>query len=357
MKYVAPWWLPGGQLQTIWPALYARRFHGTPPVYRRERWDTPDGDFIDVDWLHDGEGDAQGTDRRDGHTGDAATGAVQRVQQQLLVVFHGLEGSSRSHYGEAFAGLARARGWACVLPHFRGCSGEINRAPRAYHSGDHAEIGWVLQQVRAAHRGPVLAVGVSLGGNALLRWAAEVGTGAAQSVDAVAAVCAPTDLAAGGHAIGRGLNRQIYTRMFMKTLVPKALNKLAQHPGLFDREALLRARDLYAFDNVFTAPLHGFKNTEDYWHRASAQPLLADIRIPALVLNARNDPFVPATSWPRAGDVGAFVTLWQPLQGGHVGFPAGSPPGHVQAMPAAVMEWLAAHGAAPRGEAAQSAHG
>lgn len=357
MKYVAPLWLPGGQLQTIWPALCARRVHGMPPVYRRERWDTPDGDFIDVDYLNDGERGAHRPDRGGGSADDSAANAAPRVQRPLLVVFHGLEGSSRSHYGEAFAGLAREHGWACVLPHFRGCSGEINRAPRAYHSGDHAEIGWVLQQVRAAHRGPVLAVGVSLGGNALLRWAAEVGTDAAKTVDAVAAVCAPTDLAAGGHAIGKGLNRQIYTRMFMKTLVPKALDKLAQHPGLFDREALLRARDLYEFDNVFTAPLHGFRNTEDYWQRASAQPLLAGIRIPALVLNARNDPFVPAASLPRAGDVGPFVTLWQPLQGGHVGFPAGAPPGHVQAMPAAVMGWLAAHGGAARSEAAQSAHG
>ena len=361
MKYVAPLWLPGGQLQTIWPALFARRVQGMPPVYRRERWDTPDGDFIDVDYLVGDEKGVHTDGGRTDHTVDDSDelSSVQAMtkQQPMLVVFHGLEGSSRSHYGEAFAGLARERGWACVLPHFRGCSGEINCAPRAYHSGDHAEIGWVLQQVRAVHPGPVVAVGVSLGGNALLRWAAEVGTDAKQHVDAVAAVCAPTDLAAGGHAIGRGLNRQIYTRMFMKTLVPKALNKLAQYPGLFDREALLRSRDLYEFDNVFTAPLHGFKNTEDYWQRASAQPLLAAIRIPALVLNARNDPFVPAASLPREDEVGPFVTLWQPPQGGHVGFPAGNPPGNVQAMPAAVMGWLAAHSGVPGCEAAQWGHG
>ncbi len=128
MKYIAPYWLPGGQLQTIWPALYSRRALGPRPVYRRERWDTPDGDFVDVDFLDDGV---------------AAT-----VARPLLVVFHGLEGSSRSHYCEAFADLARERGWACALPHFRGCSGEINRAPRAYHSGDHAEIGWIVDADR-----------------------------------------------------------------------------------------------------------------------------------------------------------------------------------------------------------------
>ena len=128
MKYIAPRWLPGGQLQTIWPALYARRVFGPRPEYRRERWDTPDEDFVDVDYLQDW--------------------VVADAPRPLLVVFHGLEGSSRSHYCEAFADLARERGWACALPHFRGCSGEINRAPRAYHSGDHAEIGWIVDADR-----------------------------------------------------------------------------------------------------------------------------------------------------------------------------------------------------------------
>ena len=323
MKYIAPVWLPGGQLQTIWSALYSRRAFGAQPQYRRERWDTPDGDFVDVDFLQEGDSVPAPTER------------------PLLVVFHGLEGSSRSHYSEAFADLAREWGWACGLPHFRGCSGEINHAPRAYHSGDYAEIGWMLQRFRASHRGPLVAVGVSLGGNALLRWAAEVGTDAGRSVDAIAAVCSPVDLAAGGHAIGQGFNRQVYTRMFMRTLVPKALQKLAQHPGLFDRNALLAARDLYDFDNVFTAPMHGFQNTEDYWLRASAKPLLPRICIPALVVNARNDPFVPASSLPSVHEVGRYVTLWQPRQGGHVGFPLGRPPGHVRAMPDAVGAWLA----------------
>ena len=337
MQYVAPRWLPGGQLQTIWPALYSRRVFGAPPPYRRERWETPDGDFVDVDFLDDG--------------------AISGHERPLLVVFHGLEGSSRSHYSEAFADFAREQGWACALPHFRGCSGEINRAPRAYHSGDHAEIGWMLQRLRGAHRGPLMAVGVSLGGNALLRWAAEVGEEAGRCADAVAAVCSPIDLAAGGRAIGRGFNRQVYTRMFMRTLVPKALQKLAQYPGLFDRQSLLAARDLYEFDNVFTAPVHGFRNTDDYWLRASAKPLLHRIRIPALVVNARNDPFVPASSLPGVHEVGRCVTLWQPAHGGHVGFAKGRLPGHVRAMPDAVGAWLGAQAdTAGAGAKAQSQH-
>ena len=321
--YRAPRWLVGGHAQTIWPALWSRRFGGPTPAWQRERWDTPDHDFIDVDWL--------------------AAPAVAQPRPStvpLLVLFHGLEGSSTSHYAQAFAHAAALRGWRCVVPHFRGCSGELNRAPRAYHSGDFEEIGWVLQRLHGRHVGPMLAVGVSLGGNALLRWAEEAGDSAANTLRAVCAVSSPIDLAAGGHAIGRGFNRQVYTRMFLRTMKPKALAKLAQHPGLFSRERLIAARDLYEFDNVFTAPLHGFKDTDDYWARGSAQPHLASIRIPALVLNARNDPFVPASSLPQPHQVGRHVTLWQPWHGGHVGFPGGRWPGHVLILPEQVLGWL-----------------
>ena len=265
----------------------------------------------------------------------------------MLVLFHGLEGSSASHYAQAFAHWARERGWRYVVPHFRGCSGEINLAPRAYHSGDFEEIGWVLQTLRARHAGPMVAVGVSLGGNALLRWAEEAGDTASAVVRGVCAISSPIDLAAGGQAIGRGFNRHVYTRMFLRTMIPKALRKWDQHPGLFDRERLRAARDLYAFDNVFTAPLHGFRDTDDYWKRGSAKPHLHRIRVPALVLNARNDPFVPAHSLPRQADVGPFVTLWQPHHGGHVGFPAGAWPGHVMTLPEQVMGWLAPHAGHP----------
>ena len=317
-QYRAPRWLVGGNAQTIWPALFSKRFTGEAPIYRRERWATPDADFIDVDW--------QGEDSN----------------APLLVLFHGLEGSSGSHYAQAFAHWARHHGWRFVVPHFRGCSGELNLAPRAYHSGDFEEIGWVLQQIRSMHAGPIAAVGVSLGGNALLRWAEEAGDTAAQTASVVCAVSSPIDLAAGGRAIGEGFNRQVYTRMFLRSMKPKALRKLAQHPGLFSCEKLLAARDLYAFDDVFTAPLHGFTGTDDYWSRGSAKPHLHHIRIPTLVLNARNDPFVPASSLPSARQVGRHVTLWQPPHGGHVGFPGGRWPGHVHTLPEAVMGWIKA---------------
>ncbi|WHZ09691.1 MAG: Hydrolase, alpha/beta fold family [Burkholderiaceae bacterium] len=320
MAYAAPWWLPGGHSQTIWPATCARRVNGVPALFNRERWDTPDGDFIDVDF--------------------GAWAAPPAAP--LLVLFHGLEGSSASHYAQAFAGQARALGLGFAVPHFRGCSGEINRAPRAYHSGDFEEADWILRRLRQRGDGPLLAVGISMGGNVLMRWAEEAGTLAANVVAAAAAVCAPLDLAAGGHAIGRGFNRVVYTRMFLRTMVPKALQKLAQYPGLFDRARLLAVRDLHGFDDVFTAPLHGFRDADDYWSRASAKPQLGRIRIPALLLNARNDPFVPARSLPRAADVRAPVTLWQPAEGGHVGFATGRmPPGELQTLPRAVLGWFA----------------
>lgn len=322
MHYVAPPWLPGGNLQTIWPALFSRRCVATLPVYRRERWSTPDSDFIDVDWLQ------------------------TEPKNCLLVLFHGLEGSSGSHYAQAFADFAKHQGWAYAVPHFRGCSGELNHAPRAYHSGDFEEVDWILKRFRQLHTGPIFVVGISLGGNALMRWAAEMGHTADTVVNAIASICSPLDLAAGGNAIGRGFNRLVYTRMFLNSMKPKAMRKLKQHPGLFDAHKLLAVKDLYGFDNLFTAPLHGFKNTEDYWARASAKPHLHRIRIPALALNARNDPFVPAASLPVKAQAGPYVTLWQPEHGGHVGFASGRLPGHVFSLPAAVGAWLREGGSA-----------
>jgi predicted alpha/beta-fold hydrolase len=335
--YRAPRWLPGGRAlggnaHTIWPALVSRHFgRQAAPValYRRERWDTPDGDFIDVDWS--------GVLPRS----DAPRADHNQTSLPLLVLFHGLEGSSASHYARAFAQRACDRGWRFALPHFRGCSGETNRAPRAYHSGDFEEVGWMLARLREVHVGPMVAVGVSLGGNALLRWAQEAGESAGSVVRAVAAVSAPLDLAASGHAIGRGFNRWVYNRMFLRSLRPKALRMWDLHPGLFDRERLLAARNLYEFDDVFTGPVHGFAGASDYWSRASAGPHLHRIRIPALVLNALNDPFVPAESLPLPQTGNPHVTPWQPAHGGHVGFPGGAWPGHGFTLPDGVMDWLA----------------
>jgi uncharacterized protein len=285
--------------------------------YRRERWETPDGDFIDLDWV------------------DAAADAP------LVAVFHGLEGSSRSHYARTIASACAARGWRAVVPHFRGCGGEVNRLPRAYHSGDYREIDWILRRLKiTAGAAPLYAAGVSLGGNALLKWCGESGHSAASVLARAASVSAPLDLPAAGDHLALGFNR-LYTANFLRMLKPKARAKLLQYPGLFDRDVMERARTMREFDDVFTAPLHGFKNTDDYWMRAASLPVLLDIRVPALVVNARNDPFLPASALPRAQDVSNEVRLLITEAGGHVGFTHGAPPGRFTWLSETVLNFFA----------------
>jgi predicted alpha/beta-fold hydrolase len=313
MKYTAPLWLPSGHLQTIYPAICIAK----PPVaFRRERWQAPDGDFVDVDFV-------------DGQPG-----------QPFVVMFHGLEGSSDSHYARAMMAEVQARGWSGAVPHFRGCSGEPNLAPRFYHSGDAAEVDWMIRRLyeraEANRASKFYATGVSLGGNVLLRWLGE-SQHQAEFVDAACSVSAPLDLAQGGDALSRGFNR-VYTRMFLNTLKPKCEAKLQQFPGLFDLDALKSAKDLYAFDNVVTAPLHGYRNTDDYWDRASAKHVLTDITVPTLVLNAQNDPFLPGVHLPRRA--ASTVLLDYPEQGGHVGFAVGSVPGSLHWLPKRLIHFL-----------------
>jgi uncharacterized protein len=283
-SYTAPWWLPGGHLQTIVAALMP-----APRIaWKRERWETPDGDFIDLDWA--------GTDG------------------PLIALFHGLEGSSSSTYARAIAAQALATGWRCVVPHFRGCSGELNRLPRAYHSGDSAEIAWILDRLQARH-----AVGISLGGNALLKLLGE--QGAAMKLDKAVAISAPLDLAAAGRSLDAGLSREIYTRIFLRTLKKKTFEKIRQQRISVDAPRLERARTFWEFDDTVTAPLHGFLGADDYWARSSSGPWLAGIRVPTLVLNARNDPFMPEAALEAIGEVPTNVMLEFPRTGGHAGFP------------------------------------
>lgn len=312
-SYRAPAWLPGGHAQTI----YAKAIRMRPPAYRRQRWDTPDGDFIDLDWI----------ERCDG--------------APLVALFHGLEGNSRSHYAVALMRALAAHRWNGVVSHFRGCSGEPNRRPRAYHSGDHEEIDWVLRRLRALHAGPLFAVGISLGGSALLNWIGRQGDKAFTTIAAGAAVCAPLDLTAAGLALESGFNR-VYARYFLRSMIPAATHKLERFPRLYDGARIRAARTLREFDDVVTAPLHGFRDAADYWRRASSKPWLREIRIPTLVINARNDPFVPAGALPAADEVASSVVLEYPEEGGHVGFVAGPFPGHSRWLPRRLIRFFAA---------------
>ena len=314
--YIAPSWLKGGNAQTIYPYLLSR------PVipYRRERWELDDGDFIDIDWLDNSH------------------------EAPLVVLFHGLEGSSGSHYVLSMMDMLQDLGWRGAVVHFRGCSGSPNRLPRAYHAGDSTEIDAVLRRIAAQNKTlgvdvPVFVVGVSLGGNALLKWLGEQGKQACKLVDGVVAVSVPLDLAAAGKALASGFNL-LYTRHFLDTLKRKAMEKLDRFPGLFDVKAVSGCRTLYEFDNLVTAPLHGFRNTEDYWDRSSSKPWLKHIQVPTLVINALNDPFMPPPALPRQNEVSAAVTLEFPEQGGHAGFLNSPFPGRLVWLPERIISFF-----------------
>ena len=213
---------------------------------------------------------------------------------------------------------------------------------RGSSSGDAVEIDWILRRLADSRPqkkfGKLYAAGVSLGGNALLRWLGE-SQQQAHIVDAACAISAPLDLAGGGAALSRGFN-MLYTHVFLRTMKTKSLAKLEQFPRLFNREEMLYARDLRAFDNIVTAPLHGYRDTDDYWNRASAKHVLNDITVPTLVLNAKNDPFLPARHLPLSA--AAAVTLDYPAQGGHVGFANGALPGRLDWLPRRIVAFLQA---------------
>jgi len=291
-SYQSPFWLPGRHLQTIYPAAWLP----LPTIqYRREEWATPDGDFIELDWL---------------------AGAAD---QPLVVLFHGLEGNSSSHYALRLMAALQEKKWRGVVVHFRGCGGKPNRLARGYHCGDSAEIDWILRRLRAAESGLVYAVGVSLGGNALLKWLGEQQQSAREVINKAIAISAPLALPTTGHVLGSGFNK-IYARLFLKTLRPKALAMIARHQLAFDVPALQTVDNLWHYDDLFTAPLHGFASADDYWEQSNSRPFLKSICLPTLLINARNDPFLPQEDLPDANEVSDSVIMDFPAQGGHAGF-------------------------------------
>lgn len=288
------------------------------PAYRRERLETPDGDFLDLDWV-DGQSPA--------------------MARPLLVLFHGLEGSSRSHYARALMHAVAEHGWHGVVVHFRGCSGETNRLARAYHSGDSAEIAWVLEAL-SLRNAQLCAVGVSLGGNALLKYLGEHGTQA--RLQAAAAVSVPYDLAAANRMLSHGMGL-LYARHFLRSLIPGSLAKAERfpdHPGYTDLAAIRTARTLRDFDGTVTAPLHGFRDADDYYTRSSSAQYLLGISVPTLLIHAANDPFLPVTAIPSPERLPACVQLEVSSRGGHVGFVSGTTPGHLAWLPQRLLGHL-----------------
>jgi predicted alpha/beta-fold hydrolase len=311
--YRAPRWFANAHLHTIYGSALAPK----PRVaYRRERWDTPDGDFVDTDHV-DGTPD-----------------------QPWVVLFHGLEGSSDSTYARALMHQVKSRGWRGTVLNFRGCSGEPNNLPRAYHSGDSAEVNWVLRRLQPMRNGaPLYAAGVSLGGNALLKWLGETGAEATGLVTRAAAVSAPVDLMAAGEALGKGF-ALFYAKHFLATMKSRAEAKHQRFPGSFDLARMRRSRTLREFDDVVTAPLHGYRDTDDYWTRASSKPLLANVAVPTLLLNAADDPFLPAEALPGPLEVSSAVRREFPPRGGHVAFVSGRFPGHIDWLPRRLLHYF-----------------
>jgi hypothetical protein len=294
--YRPPFWYRGRHLQTLWGPLFR---HWRRPPLRRERLHTPDGDFVDLDWLE---------------------GAPP--EGPLLLILHGLEGSSRSHYARGLLRGAARLGWRAAVLHFRSCSGEVNRLPRLYHSGETTDLDWVVDHLRRQERISRLGlVGISLGGNVALKWLGERGEAAPPEVVAAAAISTPFDLAACASVLDHGFNRAVYTESFLRTMKAKIRAKAHLYNGELDLAAALRSRTFAEYDRFFTAPLNGFADERDYWARSSSGPYLDRIRRPTLLISAVNDPFMPSESLPRAAvERSCWLHAAFVEQGGHVGF-------------------------------------
>ena len=304
--YTPAWWVPGAHLQTLWGKLVRR-----PPRVptRAERWTTPDGDGLEIRRL------------------DAPVGAAADVPR--LLILHGLEGTIRSHYILGLLDQAHRRGWAADVVIFRGCNGELPRAPRFYHSGETTDFDFVVQRLvcERPHQ-PLVAVGVSLGGNVLLKWLGEAGDDAPVQLRSAAVVSVPYDLERGSRQIERGFSR-LYTFHFLRTLRRKALAKLAQEPGLFDESPLRAARTLTDFDDAVTAPVHGFASARDYYTQSSSRHFISGIRRPTLLLSAYDDPFLPRKVLYDVASMASenpWLTVEFHDRGGHVGFVSGRVP-------------------------------
>jgi len=293
--FVPAWWCRGANAQTIWAALLP----GAPrlPVVR-ERWDTPDGDFLDMDRL---------------------AGAPD---QPIIVILHGLEGGAGSPHVLGLLRAAHQRQWAALAVNFRSCSGEINRLRRSYHGGDTGDLAWIVDRLATEDSSrPIAGIGMSLGANVLLKYLGERGDAVPRPLGAAVAISTPFDLAVCARAFEHGFWPRVYMKRIVKSLTLKTLEKLRRFPDLVDRERLSRVRTIAEFDELVTAPVHGFPSADAYWRASSCAQFLPGIRRPTLLISAQDDPVVPSSVLPI--DAIAKNTILQsrfPASGGHVGF-------------------------------------
>ena len=289
-------------MQTVWGPLFRR----DRVRLRRERVPTSDGDFLDLDWS------------------DGPPAAPR------LLLLHGLEGSAQSHYVTGLLGEAIARGWRGVVLNFRSCGGELNRLPRFYHSGETGDLDAVVRLLLEREpETPIAAVGISIGGNVLLKWLGELGGACPAPLVGGVAISVPFDLVECARTLDRGFERLLYTTNFLRTMRRKVRDKAQRFPGFVDVAAACRARTFAEYDRAVTAPLHGFADEVDYWSRASSRPYLARICCPTLLINALDDPFVPPSALPDPAALPPGVQMELPARGGHVGFVEGRWPWRV----------------------------
>jgi len=297
-KFKPAWWLPNAHLQTIWPALVRRAIKNL--ILERERLELPDGDFIDLDWV--------GRDQKG----------------PLILVLHGLEGSIESHYSKGILLAIQQQGWRGLFMHFRGCSEEPNRLPRSYHSGDTKDLAFLIQTLRKREPGIHLAaIGYSLGGNVLLKWLGE--TGKENPLKAAIAISVPFELQKASHRIQRGFSR-FYQWYFLKCLRERLEYKFKKVNPNIDISHLNRVQTMMDFDDKLTAPLHGFSGAEEYYSLSSSRQYLREIRVPTLIVHAKDDPFMSEDVIPESMELSAYVQFELTDAGGHVGFVSGKYP-------------------------------
>ena len=296
------WWLRSPHLQTLWPSLVRGRF-GVRPQLRRERVELDDGDFLDLDWH--------------------ASSPASPTDRPIVLIVHGLEGSSRSPYAWGMLQATVAAGFDAVIMHFRGCSGEPNRAERTYHSGETTDLAHIVT-ILSQRASAVAAIGFSLGGNVLLKWLGE--TGRANPLACAVAISVPYRLERCGERLEHGFSR-FYQWWLMRSLRGSVLRKWqSRECHHFELSEVPQTRTFREFDDAVTAPLHGFKDADDYYMRSSSRSYVPSIERPTLLLQAADDPFMYPDVIPHRDEIPPQVTLEVSATGGHVGFVAGTVP-------------------------------
>lgn len=287
------WWLKSRHLQTLWPLL--AKLSRRPVPLSREILELPDGDFLELDWLN-----------------------AQSNTSPLVLFLHGLGGNSRSPHIQCLLHELKVLDWQAVVMHYRGCGGRQNRLARIYHSGDTADVAYIAKILKQRYPSrPLFAIGFSMGGNILLKWLGE--TGAQNPLRCACAVSVPFDLDKIATHIPRSFGG-MYERWFMRHLKRTVKDKFADSESPVDLAGLRKCRHMHDFDSLVTAPLHGFKDADDYYQQASCRSFLADITVPTLILHAADDPLMPDNAYPSTAELSASTTLELSRGGGHLGF-------------------------------------